>query len=292
LRVLTASGVVGDRPKAVFDRDGFVVFRGLLDVERDIRPLQADLGRLIQRTARMFGQEHAIAKDPDHFDDGLIELVAHHARASGLVYDMAKSLVTFRRLCVHEKIVGAFCALRAAEFCGSAEQMCGVRIDRPDNRFRAHWHQEFPSQFRSLDGITFWTPLTPMTEEMGAVQLSAGSHRDGIHRIEAGEGTEAEMAAGGYENFRMENEDEVLSRYEIVAPLLALGDVVALDFLTLHRSGINGSQRTRWSAQMRLLNFDDPVGVALGWTGGIKSGKSVRDINAIIDRANAIAGPR
>jgi hypothetical protein len=71
-----------------------------------------------------------------------------------------------------------------------------------------------------------------------------------------------------------------------------MGDVVALDFLTLHRSGINRSQRTRWSAQMRLMNFDDPVAVAIGWTGGIKSGKTVRDINAVIDRANAIAGGR
>jgi phytanoyl-CoA dioxygenase PhyH len=290
--MLTAPRPVADPAKGVFDRDGFVVFRGLLDVERDVRPLQADLGRLIQRAARVLGEERAIPGDPDRFDDGFIELVARHPRTSGLVYDMAKALVSFQRLCVHEKIVGAFCALRGAEFCGSAEQMCGVRIDRPDNRFRSPWHQEFPSLFRSLEGITFWTPLTPMTEEMGAVLLSAGSHRDGVHRIDAGEGTEAEMASGGYENFRIEGEDEVLARHEIVAPLLAMGDVVALDFLTLHRSGINRSQRTRWSAQMRLMNFDDPVGIALGWTGGIKSGKSIRDINAIIDRANAIAGLR
>jgi ectoine hydroxylase-related dioxygenase (phytanoyl-CoA dioxygenase family) len=127
---------------------------------------------------------------------------------------------------------------------------------------------------------------------MGPVLLSAGSHRDGVHRIDAGEGTEAEMAAGGYENFRIENEQDVLARHETVAPLLAMGDVVALDFLTLHRSGINRSQRTRWSAQMRLMSFDDPVGLALGWTGGIKSGKTVREINAVIDRANAVAGAR
>jgi ectoine hydroxylase-related dioxygenase (phytanoyl-CoA dioxygenase family) len=276
--------------KASFDRDGFVVLPGLLDVERDIRPLQADLGRLIQRAARVVGEDRAIAADPDAFDRGFIALVARHPRVSGLVYDMAKALIPFARLCVHERIVGAFRALRNAELCGSAEQMCGVRIDRPDNRFRSPWHQEFPSLFRSLDGMTFWTPLTPMTAEMGAVLLCRGSHRNGVHRIDAGAGTEAEMSAGGYENFRIENEDAVLARHEIVAPLLAMGDVVALDFLTLHRSGINRSQRTRWSAQMRLMSFDDPVGVALGWTGGIKSGKSIHEINAIIDRANAVAG--
>jgi len=74
--------------------------------------------------------------------------------------------------------------------------------------------------------------------------------------------------------------------------LLAPGDVLALDFLVLHRSGINRSSRTRWSAQMRLMSFDDPVGTALGWTGGIKAGKNVAEINAIIDRANAMAVAR
>ncbi|MBV8370319.1 MAG: phytanoyl-CoA dioxygenase family protein [Candidatus Eremiobacteraeota bacterium] len=286
--MLTSLRPLVDDAKAAFERDGFVVLRGLLDVERDVRPLQADLGRLIQRSARVLGEEHLIPGNPDEFDRGFIELVARHPRASGLVYDMAKALIPFARLCVHERIVGAFCALRGAELAGSAEQMCGVRIDRPDNRFRSPWHQEFPSLFRSLEGITFWTPLVPMTAEMGPVLLSRGSHRDGVHRIDAGEGTEAEMAAGGYENFRIEREDEVLARHEIVAPLVAMGDVVALDFLTLHRSGINRSRRTRWSAQMRLMNFDDPVGIALGWTGGIKSGKTIGDINALIDRANAV----
>ncbi|HEX3551142.1 MAG TPA: phytanoyl-CoA dioxygenase family protein [Candidatus Elarobacter sp.] len=275
-----------------FQRDGFVVLRGLLDIEGDIRPLQRDLAGLMARVAGIVGAAHVASEDPDAFDRGFIELVARDPRASGLVYDMAKALVPFRRLCVHDRIVSAFLALRAAQLCGAADQMCGVRIDRPDNGFRSPWHQEFPSLFRSLDGITFWTPLTPMTEEMGPMLLAAGSHRDGIHRIDAGEGTEAEMASGGYANFRIENEEAVLARHEVVAPLIAMGDVVALDFRTLHRSGVNRSQRTRWSAQMRLMSFDDPVGADLGWTGGIKSGKTVRDINALIDRANAVAKGR
>jgi hypothetical protein len=275
-----------------FARDGFVVLEGLLDVERDIRPLQLELGELIARAARVVGEAHAIPGDPGAFDAGFIELVARKPRVGGLVYDMAKALIPFARLCAHERIVDVFRELRGAELCGSAAQMCGVRIDRPDNRFRSPWHQEFPSLFRSLDGVTFWTPLTPMTVEAGPMLLSRGSHRDGVHRIDAGEGTQAEMATGGYENFRIEDEDRVLARHEVVAPLVAIGDVVALDFLTLHRSGINRSQRTRWSAQMRLMSFDDPVGHALGWTGGIKSGKSIGEINAIIDRANAVAGLR
>jgi hypothetical protein len=274
--------------KEAFDRDGFAIARGLLDIERDIRPLQRDLGRLIQRVARVFGEDHIVPDDPDDFDRGFIELVARHPRASGLVYDMAKALVPFHRLCVHETLVDTFALLRSAEFSGCADQMVGVRIDRPDNRFRSPWHQEYPSLFRSVHGITFWTPLTPMTEEMGAVILAAGSHREGVHRIDASDAIAAEMAAGGYENFCIENEAEVLARHELVAPLLQMGDVVALDFLTLHRSGINRSQRTRWSAQMRLMNFDDPVGVAIGWTGGIKSGKTIASINEIIDRSNAV----
>jgi hypothetical protein len=40
-----------------------------------------------------------------------------------------------------------------------------------------------------------------------------------------------------------------------------------MDFLTLHASGHNVSDRPRWTMQWRLFNFADPTGIRIGWRG-------------------------
>src|SRR5690606_12404057 len=117
-------------------------------------------------------------------------------------------------------------------------------IDNPgEEKFRAHWHQEFPGQLRSLDGIVFWTPLLPVTADMGPVQIAAGSHAEGlipVYRDDAGLGK-----TGAYALF-MDREEERLARYEKVAPLTTPGDLVLMDFLTMHQGGHNVSAIPRW----------------------------------------------
>jgi hypothetical protein len=42
--------------------------------------------------------------------------------------------------------------------------------------------------------------------------------------------------------------------------------------LTIHRSGVNRSTRSRWTMQMRYFNFLEPTGRRIGWAGSFASG--------------------
>jgi hypothetical protein len=274
-----------------FERDGFVVLRDWLEVERDLAPLQRDLGMLIEHAARACGARYAAPDDPAEFDRGYLALVAAYPEVQPLVYDMAKNLVAFQRLIVDERLAGLYRALRGTALAGTAPGSNGVRIDRPgDDRRAAPWHQEFQYQFRSLDGITFWIPLVPVVAEMGPVVLARGSHRGGVEPLIDTLGTgEADMANGAYGALRVPDEATIPQRFELCAPESRPGDLFAFDFLTLHASGANTGSRARWTVQIRYFNFSDGYGASIRWMGGLKHGTTLAGANVLLAQARAAA---
>ena len=77
---------------------------------------------------------------------------------------------------------------------------------------------------------------------------------------------------------RLEREEERLAKYPKIAPTSEPGDLVLMDFLTLHQSGNNVSDRPRWSMQWRMFNFADPTGFKLSWRGSFADGQDFEAI--------------
>ena len=75
------------------------------------------------------------------------------------------------------------------------------------------------------------------------------------------------------------DEEARVANYKKTAPLTEPGDLVLVDFLTLHRSGKNVSDRSRWSMQLRWFNFVEPTGRKLGWPGAYAAGKDLRAVH-------------
>jgi len=288
---VSCDSLTGDALRPAFERDGFIVLRGWLELARELVPLQRELGLLIEHAANACGATYDLSDDPAEFDRGYLALVAAHPDVQPLVYDMAKNLVAFQRLIVSERLAGLFRELRATELAGTAPGSNGVRIDRPgDDRRLAPWHQEFQYQFRSLDGVTFWIPLVPVTAEMGPVVLARGSHRGGVEPLIDTSGSgEAEAAAGAYGALRLSDEATIPERYELCAPLSNPGDLFAFDFLTLHASGANVGTRARWTVQIRYFNFSEPFGAGIRWIGGLKHGATLAGMNELLAQARAAA---
>jgi ectoine hydroxylase-related dioxygenase (phytanoyl-CoA dioxygenase family) len=109
-----------------------------------------------------------------------------------------------------------------------------------------------------------------MTEEIGPVRFCLGSHRDGLVRVHTKD--PANPAKTGAYGLMLENRDQRVAAYRQIAPLLQPGDLIVVDFLTLHASGTNRSTRSRWSMQFRYFNFHDPTGIRIGWRGSYAAG--------------------
>ena len=167
--------------------------------------------------------------------------------------------------------------MRANSVPGVAGGGYGIRIDIPfEDTFRANWHQEYPAQLRSVDGVVFWTPLLSISPELGPVEFCLASHQEGPLPVQSGDPNPEKQGAYA---LTIRNEQEVLKRYEHVAPLTEPGDLVIIDFLVLHASGLNRSKRPRWTMQFRYFNFKEATGMGHGWKGSYAAGIDFRDIH-------------
>lgn len=255
---------------ADFACKGYAVLPGFYDLAADIAPVQEDIRRIVALVCDKYGVAAPTATATEAMTLAYPALIARNRAWGGEVYDAIKQIPAFLRLVTKAENDALFRALRPGSVPGIAAGGYGIRIDNPgEEKFRAQWHQEFPSQLRSSDGIVFWTPLVPVTEELGPVQIAEGSQAEGpipVYRDDKGVG-----ATGAYA-LHLDRGEERLARYDHVAPLSRPGDLILMDFMTLHQSGENTAAFPRWSIQFRLFNFADPLGIRIGWRGSFAAG--------------------
>ena len=268
-----------DQQVAAFRQDGFLVVRGFYDREKQLEPIARGIHQVIGLTIARHGLE---VEQPEfsfrHFDAGFQDIIRLDRKIGAEVYDAVKQVPAFLRLVADERHEQLLQQLRGTPCAGVAAGGYGIRIDNPfEEKFRAPWHQEYPAQLRSLDGLTFWTGLVPVTPEMGPVQFAAGSHQEGLVRVHTRDPRNPDKS-GAYA-LTLEHEEERLSRYRREAPVSQPGDLVIIDFLVLHASGSNRGTRSRWTIQSRYFNFRDPTGMRIGWRGAFASGVDFRTIH-------------
>jgi ectoine hydroxylase-related dioxygenase (phytanoyl-CoA dioxygenase family) len=263
--------------KKNFYDNGFLVLKNFYDIETEIRPIQKAIYQIIG----LVMQRHSISIERDlfsgdNFDSGYLELIAINRDYGSEVYDLVKQIPSFLRLIASDKAQELFCKLRDTDVPGIGAASYGIRIDNPfEEIFRSQWHQEFLVQPQSMDGIVFWTPLLKVTEDMGPVIVCSKSHKDGLCMYSK---TKAYANKIGAYKIGINDEDAVVSRYEKIAPLTSPGDLILMDFLTIHQSGFNISDRSRWTIQSRFFNFKEETGMRIGWKASVVAGTDVEKI--------------
>jgi hypothetical protein len=244
-----------------------------------IEPIQRGIYDIIGLLLRKYALDiERPAFSADQFDAGYQQLIAADRAYGGEVYDAVKQIPAFMRLvsdAKHEKLFGE---LRENSNPALAAGGYGIRIDNPfEDRFKANWHQEYPAQLRSPDGIVYWTPLMPVTPELGPVELCVGSHKDGPVPVLTRDLRNTDKQ-GAYA-LNLKSESELLGRYKHIAPLTNPGDLIVIDFMTLHASGDNRADRSRWTIQFRYFNFSNETGIGHGWKGSYAAGVDFRSVH-------------
>jgi hypothetical protein len=261
-----------------FQSEGFLVIGGFYD-PAEIQAVQAGIHAIIGAVmARHRVEDARPAFAPETFDAGYMDLIRTNRAWGGEVYDLVKEIPAFNRLIAHPAHEHLMRQLRAGAIPGLTAGGSGIRIDNPnEDRFRAMWHQEYPAQLKSPDGLVFWSPLIDISADLGPVMLCPGSQREGPIAVCHADPENAGRS-GAYA-LKLAGEDQLLARYETVAPLSKPGDLVVLDFLVLHASGFNRSDRPRWSMQFRYYNLANPTGQGHGWKGSYAAGVDFRTIH-------------
>ncbi len=262
-----------------FHCDGVVVLPGFFDLKKEIEPIQRGIYDVIGQVLKQYRVlEKREPFTPSTFYSGYQELIALDRKIGGVIYDAVKQIPAFVRLVTHPAFSIIFKALRRDAIPGVAAGGYGIRIDNPnEERYRAPWHQEYPAQLRSLDGLVFASPLLEIVPELGPVEFCLGSHKEGVLPVYSQDAHNPEKS-GAY-GLTLKSEKELINKYQRIAPLTSPGDLVILDWLVIHSSGKNVSQRSRWSMQIRYFNFAEPTGMSYWWKGSFANAVDFRDIH-------------
>ena len=110
--------------------------------------------------------------------------------------------------------------------------------------------------------------LLEITEKLGPVEICKGSHSEGYREVF---NEKASEKTGAY-SLRLKNEESIIKQFDQVAPLTKPGDLILMDYYTLHQSGRNTTDYPRWSIQFRYFDFDNPFGRKTNWKGSFAEG--------------------
>lgn len=254
--------MTADRLKATFETEGAVIVRGLLGDARKSELRQA-LSAIISAQYR-----HATGHDPDpdaDLDALFNALCTIDRRLGALVYEAAREVPAFYALLLHPWVQDVVKTLLGTDTLHIPYDKAMFRIDRPNEPwFEFHWHQDYTYNLMSDPTITVWTPLTPVTEDMGPLHIIPRSH-DRLHpvRLEPKRDDHGRPKATKSAILSEADADELDSR--AVTVCLEPGDVLFFHQLLLHRSGRNISDRSRWSMVPRYGKMLDADMVARGW---------------------------
>ena len=252
-----------------FHQEGFAVIENFYNYENEVFPIINGISDIIRQVAKH--NNIKLVENDEYFDlkVNVMKLIAKDRRLGAVVYDAAKQIPEFLALVSNVKNKRILKKIHPNIQAGIAAAGYGIRMDLPnEEKFRTFWHQEFPAQLRSSKGIVFWTPLLEVTKLIGPVEICKGSHAEGYQEVY---NENSDGKTGAY-SLRLKNEELMLEKFEHVAPLTKPGDLILMDYYTLHQSGRNTGTYPRWSIQFRYFDFDNPFGRETAWKGSFAEG--------------------
>lgn len=226
-----------------YERDGFVVLRGLLPDEA-LAPVRDVFAAAVDRLAKDWVAEGFIpdACESEPFERRYAAIRAQHP---------ARSPVSWRRILVSRPVYNLW---QRPEILAPIRTLVGDEVfahgiwnGRPREPHQPiqtiNWHQDahYYKDWDASDGrlVTCWIPLVPVDERNGCLQVIRGSHTRG-------------MAKPIREKTGLFTVDEDATAGDAVSLPMDPGDVLLFSDVTMHRSLHNESDGVRWSIDIRF----------------------------------------
>ena len=191
-----------------FEEQGYVVIKGLLDAQNDLKPVMEEYALLLDRLARQWYDEGKLASAYEDLPFGrqlsqvLGEAAAEPSSYQHLEISLPQTDVT-ETTPIHLG-PAVFNLLRNPKLLDAVELFVGpeiysnpvqhVRIKPPERMLpedrsnislldRTVWHQDLGTVAEEADAsniLTVWIPMTEATVDNGCLMVAPGSHKGGL----------------------------------------------------------------------------------------------------------------
>ncbi len=178
----------------------------------------------------------------DLFHEEIIKFRKSDPKRFSLLYDSSQTSVPLLELLSEELILKCSANLLDIKNNELSITETMIRMDAPsDKRNIAGWHQEI-SYLRN-NGLVVWIPLSDITPDLGRVQVCPKSHRECELKV-----VQNKNLPSGVSNVSCDEiEPEYVAKYSIMDVDIKKGDVLFFNTKLFHRSGVNTSNRIRFS---------------------------------------------
>jgi phytanoyl-CoA hydroxylase len=207
--------------KEAFDRDGYVILRGLFT--------PSEVAEMKAEAKRVLGDALTNRKPGDH----------------GVYVGMAAKSEVFHNVAADSRLADALEAVIGPDIEFLSDK---IVYKSADIGFASPWHQDWP-YWEGRNKISVWIALDPATEENGCLKLMPGSHK----ALASHDGDSSDGHGFGY---RLD-QSTVDESKAVSAPCDA-GDAVVFHDLTLHASHPNTSGRDRWTLISTYRSASEP----------------------------------
>ena len=178
----------------------------------------------------------------DLFHEEMIKFRKSDLKRFSLLYDSVQTGASLIELFSDELILKCSANLLDVKNSELSVSEWMIRMDAPaDKRNVAGWHQEI-SYLRN-NGLVVWIPLSDITPDLGRVQVCPKSHREGELKVVQNKNLPSGVSNVSYD----EIEPEYVAKYSIMDVDIKKGDVLFFNTKLFHRSGVNTSNRIRFS---------------------------------------------
>ena len=253
--------------KELFNTYGAVYLTDFLPKE-EVQKMSSDISDLIHLQLKESNPNFFPKSNFNFLVEGLNELAAIDRKKVGAVYDAAMKLLSVRSTGVHNKVQELMQFILGSKLLAMSNNII-VRIDRKGEEERLFgWHQDYPYSMVSEHGAVLWSPLIPVSNDMGPVQVIPFSHKHGIRKLSIDERGK----------LNIQDNEFLASLPEPISFECKPTDIILFDILTLHRSSKNITDAPRWSVTYRYCDMNDRSSLKKGWPTYYKQGTHFKDV--------------
>ncbi|MDJ0951661.1 MAG: phytanoyl-CoA dioxygenase family protein [Alphaproteobacteria bacterium] len=238
-----------------YEEDGFTIVDNIFDRD-EIGAVEEAFRRIVRIFIDRAGQQDSniLSRIPpgEELDRGLIELAEHDRSCFDSVYDTIWMTPEFLRLVSKPQIQSCANELMASpESTPLYGYINRCRINLPsDERGTVDWHQEIFQTIPDTQFVQLWAPLVhDATREIGTIRLCVGSHKS---RVPKPMWSENENGVS-----KTVFDAAVVDQFEQKSIELHRGQALFFSGRVLHRSGVNRSNKIRYSMVGIYHNIGD-----------------------------------
>ncbi|RMA57970.1 phytanoyl-CoA dioxygenase family protein [Ulvibacter antarcticus] len=238
-----------EESKCFFNKNGYLILKDFF-LKKEIDIVLNDAKNVFLRQFIEKGYTPRCTLDDlneEQYNDFLYRLFEQDIECLSNCGKQAQHLISLHTLSLHTKIIELLHQVKLKSPTISTRPVLYFNHSRLAKKKIFHTvnaHQDWRSMQGSLNSVVIWIPLVDINKDLGALEILAGSHLDGLR---------TDHIENGFGMVKLSEQEKA----RLTSVEVKTGDILLFSSFLIHQSGDNITDRPRWSCHFRYNDLED-----------------------------------